>query len=312
MPCSRRILAALVAVGLLAAGCQNTPEPPANTTISATPTTSPTPVDLTEPKNARQAVDELHRYAGQNPVIQVTITRAEATLTVVADDKAKAYGWINGQITELDTDIEYIGQQEFNPDDFAIDNVGSLFLLAGAVTASQSDQQLQINEYNNGRVMMTVTTSPESQTVFFRPDGSMVHFLNPAVSADVAEAFEDLVPDQHRVLSLGLNEQGFYAEVRISDSIIETRVRPLKTPVYEAQRNQTSTATEFNAELVDPRVISDLSMQIPKETSTNSTPKVYFNVSCQESATTPQITFTVDGNTRLFDLTGHEIKDQPS
>ena len=50
------------------------------------------------------------------------------------------------------------------------------------------NQNLQIVEYNEGTVLMTVSTKPESRTVFFRRDGSVVNHIDFATPTGMTEA----------------------------------------------------------------------------------------------------------------------------
>lgn len=61
-----------------------------------------------------------------------------------------------------------VAQTVFSIDDFNIDDVGALFRSAAGISGSSS-QQLQIVDSSSGDVFMSVSTNPESRTVFFYP-----------------------------------------------------------------------------------------------------------------------------------------------
>jgi cell division septation protein DedD len=193
-------------------------------------------------------------------VIRVTVSETRATLTCVdeATNKTLTYEWVNTEVREFDSDVVNIGQTPFNVDEFALDDVGALFAQAAEVSGSAVAQELQINEYNESRVLMTVTTSPESTTVFFHPDGRMIAHLDFATATDIAEGLRDLHTDARMALAIGVNSSGLWMDVRIDPSTIERRIRPANLPSYTTRRAQTSTLIPFSAEMIDPQAIADV------------------------------------------------------
>ena len=182
--------------------------PSALPTAAVSPTRTPV-IDLTQDGNARRAVDELAARAGDGPVIRVTVNAFEATLTYLepkdtplplktpspaaaTDFQAVSLGWVGGVIEELDSDVAYIQQTTFSPADYNLEAVARMFRDAAAVSGSSSQQELQINEYNQGRVLMTVTTNPETSTVFFRHDASLISRLDFSTDNSAASCGQDL------------------------------------------------------------------------------------------------------------------------
>ena len=91
---NRPTCAVLVGLALVAVtGCQPDTSAPA-TSHSPTPSAAtPTPaVDLTHPKAARRAVDELVKAAGGLKVIKVDVSATSATLSALKDGKVVAWG----------------------------------------------------------------------------------------------------------------------------------------------------------------------------------------------------------------------------
>jgi len=262
-PRSRRVLPltlSLLAALLTACGPGVTPsastDPPGST---------PAAPDLTVPGEAQRAVEALQVEARGNPVIRVTVRRSGATLTYVTDGQAVTLGWTGDAIAPIQSNVTYVDQQSFNPAAFFLDDLGALFRQAADVAGSAVAQELQINEYNPGRVLMTVTTTPESETVFFSPDGTMIPVLDLATAAGLSQAMADTTAGATRVIGLGLDSEGWWADVRVSATQVEHRVRPAKLPAYTVLRNERNTATPFAPGLADPAVIASLLAEMPQQ-----------------------------------------------
>jgi len=256
-----RVLA--LAVGLLLAslaGCGPTATPSASPSASTLTTAAP---DLTAPGAAQRAVEALQADAGGHPVVRVTVQRTGATLTYVADAQAVTLGWTDGVIAPVQSNVTFVDQQSFNPAAYSLGDVGALFRQAADVAGSDTAQELQINEYNQGRVLMTVTTTPESATVFFSPDGTIIPVLDLTTAAGLAQAIADTTTGTTGVVALGLDAGGWWADVRVGPTQVEHRVRPAKLPAYTVVRDERNTATPFAPGLADPAVIASLLAAAP-------------------------------------------------
>jgi hypothetical protein len=173
-------------------------------------------------------------------------------------NKTVTYEWLNGDVREFDSDVVNIGQATFDVNDFALDDVGGLFAQAAAVSGSALEQELQINEYNESRVLMTVTTVPESTTVFFHPDGRMIAHLDFTTEVGISEGLHDLVTDSRMALAIGVNSAGLWMDVRIDPETIERRIRPAALPSYTTRRAQSSSLIPYSAEMIRPQVIAEI------------------------------------------------------
>ncbi|MCL2316138.1 MAG: hypothetical protein FWC46_03495 [Actinomycetia bacterium] len=241
----------------LAAGCTGGGPAPVSPT-SPSVTTSTAATDLTLPGMAQHAVDMLQGEAGGRPIIRVTVSPQEATLTYVDKGQAVTWSWSNGAVAVINSPVTYVDQASFNPASFSLDDVGSLFARAAAVSGSNSQQELQINEYNQGKVLMTVTTSPESQTVFFRPNGTMIDALDLTTGPGLAEALADITGGVEAVVGIGLLDGALWADIRLSDQQVEHRVRPAKLPAYTVLRTDRTKVAPFSPALVQPQVIASI------------------------------------------------------
>lgn len=327
---SAPLVGALLAIMLLSACTAPTPaQSPEPLTPRASPAQTPV-IDLTQDGNARRAVDELTARAGDRPVIRVTVNAFEATLTYLepkpapppaktaspdapTDYKAMSLGWVGGTIEELDSDVEYIHQAAFNPADFNLDGVTQMFENAAAVSGSSSQQELQINEYNQGRVLMTVTTNPETSTVFFRHDGSLIARLDFSTEQGLGEGLRDAVDSAAQVISVGLlpDNAGLFADVIAQEGIVERRIRQSTLPMFSSQRKQpTTTLATFDPAVISPAVIAVQVDSLPVRLQADPDAAVLFTIAVEPRLEAPVMTFNVAGATVVTDLDGNDITEQ--
>ena len=289
-------------VATMVAGCASAPAPP--------PTPSSSAVPLSQPGAADGAIAQLVSAAGTNLAIRVAITQQTASLTYVSDDEAVTLGWQDGAVSPEDSDVTYVGQTVFAVSSFDLSDVGLMFAQAAALTGSSANQQLQINEYNTGRVLMTVTTSPESQTIFFRSDATIINWLSFTMTDGMAEALRDVATGGD-VIALGLNDQGFYADIRVDSATIERVVRPAKLPAYSALRSATSNLTAFNPNVVSAAILAGLLTQAPilagKPDATAT-----MVIDNRDNLGQPAIRVSVGLSTRVYNLAGVDITSQVS
>lgn len=281
------------------------PSPSASPSVG----TSATPaVDLTRPKAARTAVDQLVQASGGLPVIKVDVTTQRATLSALKDGKVVAWGWENGTVAPVESDIEYIKQASFKPADYHLDRLDQLFAQAARISGSSTNQELQIVEYDHGEVLMTVTTRPESMPVFFRPDGSPINRLDFDTAQGFSEAIRDAVAGDKRVLAMGWDSSGgFWADTPGKEAgVVDRRTRQAKVPAWESSRKGTSTGPTFQPSAVDPEVLTRLVRSLPESTN-HQGEAVSFEISRQYQMALPVITFTVGGQKVVTTLSGTDI-----
>ncbi|MEL4359393.1 MULTISPECIES: hypothetical protein [unclassified Luteococcus] len=308
----RRCGAGLVGLGLaLAPTACNPATPPASpaasTPASASPSAS-TAVDLTRPRAARRAVDQLVRAADGLPVIKVDVTATTATLSALKDGKVVAWAWADGKVEPAESDIAYIKQASFTPADYNLDDVGALFQQAARISGSNTNQELQIVEYDHGEVLMTVTTRPESMPVFLRPDGSPINRLDFGTAAGFAEGLRDATTGQQRVLALGWDASGgFWADTPgTQEGVVDRRTRQARVPAWESSRKADATGPSFPPSVVDPEVLARLVASLPQSTG-HPGEQVSFEISRRYQMALPVITFDVGGQKVVTTLGGTEI-----
>lgn len=301
----RRPLIAVAGAAILAmlAGCA--PQSPPTPTVTSSPA-----VPLDRPGAANAAVAQLVAAAGTNLAIRVAITQQSASLTYVSGDTAVTLGWQDGAVSPQDSDVTYVGQTAFAVNSFNLSDVGRMFTQAAALTGSSANQELQINEYNTGHVLMTVTTSPESQTIFFRSDASLINWLSFTMTDGMAEALRDVATGGD-VIALGLGEQGLYADVKVDASTIERTVRPAKLPAYSALRSASSDLAAFNPDVVDAATLASLLTRAPALASKPDATATMV-IDNRDNLGSPDIRISVGLTTRVYNLAGQDITDQVS
>lgn len=308
-------LLGLAALAIALAGCSTQTITPGevSTAPASTPAASSSAshqADLTRPGAARTAVDALVRSSEGLPVIKVDLTATSATLSALKEGKVVAWRWDAGVVTPVESDIEYIKQATFNPADYQLGNLAAIFAKAERISASDSNQELQIVEYDQGRVLMTVTTRPESMPVFFRPDGSPINRLDFGTAAGFTEAIGDTA-GKERVLAMGWSESGgFWADTADpdEDGVVRLVTRQARVPSWESSRKAgaDADAPTFPPAQVDPAVLARLVAELPQRLGKpGAVPS--FEISRRHQMALPVITFDVDGTSVVTTLGGTDI-----
>lgn len=273
----RKISAALATACVVLSGCSSPQvDPPTTPVPSVTPSTaSPTPTPFPTPTgtplpddrlpvsypikgkltdgDAGAVVNELHRVSGELPVLKVDVTETEATLTALQPDRSViSFVWRDGEITRTDSDIQYLEQATFDPSDFPIASIGRMFSVAD-LQGVRGDLILQIVEYREGQVLMTVTSRPESKTLFFRQDGTAVPMLGFTSVADLTTGIAEVVDDATKVYSVTINPTtGYAVDLPGGSGVVINRTRQAAMPTYETKRTEAATLETFDPALIEP------------------------------------------------------------
>ncbi|SER71906.1 hypothetical protein SAMN05443377_10758 [Propionibacterium cyclohexanicum] len=303
MPRTRKLTRAFTGLAfsllLILVGCSPAGGPtgePSSPSASPSPDAPTAPAfDLTAPGNARQIVDLLRTASGNRPILRVEITDSTANITYLDNETAQTIGFANGAVSKLDSTIAYIHQAEFDPDSFAIDDVGKLFDEAGAISGSRERQDLQINEYDKGNVIMTVTTTPESSTVFFRADGSAIHPLDFRTTAGIAEGLSDTVRTAPQVTAIVIKPDSLSVDVRAEPGTIQRRTRQKALPTIIATLKDSGSGTQFSPSLVQPAVIARLTDELPARLNKPASTSVQVTIEQRSGEDAPRMRFQVGG-----------------
>ncbi len=289
---------------------RTSPEPSRGATRSPDPTPSlPVTFEITSPLidgGAAVVVEKLHEVSGLRPALKLDVTVDEVTLIVLDRDKqARGYRWRDGIIETAATDVQYLGQTIFWPTDFALDNIHLIFDNAALLGTSSSNQVLQVVEYRPGDVFMSVTTTPATDTIFFRRDGSVFRSLDTSSVADIREGIGAVTNGGKAVLSVGFDaNQGYFSEMLVGGDTIERRSRMGNRPTYVSQRSAASPLEPFNPQLIDAPALA----QTISSHSTGQGCAVEIDNRFQRVQ--PVITYQCDGETFHSDLQGRDLTAQ--
>jgi len=305
----------LKAAGLAIAGgvaaCTTTTAPPTAPPGRPTPTATPSAVevrDFTEPGEARRIVEELIAAAGTIQAIKVELEPATASLSVVSGMEARTYAWRNGRIVRVESDTRFVGQALFDPRDFRFDDLAGLFATAGTLAKSTTAQQLQIVEYSDRVVLMTVSTNPESLTVFFRRDGSLISHVDLTTVAGLTEALTDAVGSKRSVLSLGVlpGNGGCYVDTPGGTDIVVRTVRMPKLPVRSSSRRETSSLAPFDPKELRPGIVIGVLNKALGKAGVSAAPWS-LTVDRRGGVSEPRMYFSVGGTDVVTTITGVDI-----
>jgi hypothetical protein len=301
-----------VAVGALGlASCSST----ASTSSSTPPSSTPTPSssiparDFLGPGEATAVIKELVAAAGTINAIKVEISAHEASMSIVSGMTAKTWAWRKGTILVVDSDTQFVGQKIFDPRDYDVSDISGMFETAATLAKSDSGQQLQIVEYADRTVYMTVTTNPESLTVFFRKDRSLVSQVDLTTLNGIREAYSDVVETKKLVNAFGIlpNQGGMYVDVAVLDTIVRT-VRQPRLPVRTTTRREATKLSQFDPALVKPTIIAASLDRLSARTSTQTiAPGWSLEVSTKDNTPEPRMYFTVNGEQSVLTLDGVDV-----
>lgn len=331
----KRFVAA--ALALLLVGCtpdpvptSPTPDPPTPTpsaSATATPTApepTPSPEEspspwgddrlphshvvegpLTEADNAAGVVTALHEAAAGLPVLKLDVTTSQATLTALTPDEGVvSYRWSDNIIDATTTDFEYLGQATFQPGDYPLESIGRMFDVAD-LRGVHGDPIYQIQEYREGVVLQTVSSLPETATVFFLPDGTAVPLLGVTSAVDVADGFAAVTHELPEIHRFGFNaERGYWATFPSGEET-RTRTRTGGVPVYETPATEMDVPPAFDPTIIEPAVISMVLTRHRSEPEQAC--EVIIDLSLGRSA--PVMAVTCDGETFYSDLAGRDMTD---
>ena len=260
----RRVIA--IAMVVLLAGCSFTsdPEPTrapsATTSDSATPepgvTSSPTvvfpvPMSVTQDLikgGAKQIVRRMMEITNNRPALKLDVSASEVTLTVLeTNQKPFTLRWRANQIAPAESDIQYLGQTTFRPTDYPLGNISELFDIATRMGATSTEKVLQVVEQRSGEVYLTVTTTPETKTVFFEKDGTAVRNLGYTSVADLTDGLAAVIAGSRAATQIGFGPNtGYWIDLPANNGITERRIRSAALPVYTTRLKETSSLTPFD------------------------------------------------------------------
>ncbi|MGL5406582.1 MAG: hypothetical protein ACRDAX_07355 [Propionibacteriaceae bacterium] len=305
----RRRILALAGSFLLAGitGCTSASNP--------APANSSTITDWTAPGATLPALTALCDAAGSKTLVKAEVSATRIAVAVLipktsqknsTNEHVETWEWRDGVAQKVDGDTQNVGQTRFSLNDFNLSNVRELFTLAGVVAGSAKQQELQIVTYSPGRVLMTVTTQPESVPVFFRPDGTLIRPLDLSWPNDFSEGFGDATKGMARVTAVGIQPSlGIWSELTIHDVTLR-QIRAAKAPAREETRQESSSLQGWE---FDPAIIN-LSVLTEKLKELGKGKPITMVVDRRDHLDAPLIRLTIEGRTTIMDLAGNDVTNQ--
>lgn len=297
----------------------STPASQAPSTLSPTPspigdpaggpgTPGASALDLTEPGVAQDVLDRLAAAAGDHPIIVVSITQTTASIAVVADGTAQTWAYRDGEIQRVQSDINYVSQATFVVSDFNLSDVGALFRAAAAVAGSASNQELQIVDYSGSTAALTVSTNPESRTVFFHPDGTLLPTLDFSSRGGLRAGYADVVGERTIAHSLTFGSQdGVSLDAPDAEgTTMIRRQRSARTPVIVTTRSEAPTMPLFDPRTVHPDVVWDVLERL-HAAGTFTLDESWTCVVDARTNRTPTLSFLVGSQRFTTDLEGNRL-----
>jgi len=300
---------------LALSACQPATTVPTAGVVPTPPSTSsipPTPVqkDLTRPGEARRMIDQLLAAAGIGRLIMVEVTAETATISVLPPDGGEPVTWAyrDGTAQQVDSDLQYVDQASFSLDGFDVSDLGRLFRVAAAISGSTHKQTLQIVDYSGGRVVMAVTTNPESRTVFFEPDGSLLPDLDYHTLRGITEGLDTVVDDRVTVQAAGVDSAaGAWVEFSTSESTTTRRQRPARVPVTTLRRDDALPLPPFAAAGIRPEAIWRVLQRTIDADDLSSDVVWSVTVDDREDTGEPRMYFSIGAESLVTDLAGSTV-----
>ena len=299
------------------------PIPSPDASLSVTPTTtapspspSPTvvyPVPMTPDQKltrggAKAVVQRMVEITEGRPALKLDVTETNVTLTILTvDNEPMTLRWHDNRIDQVDSDVRYLGQTTFRPTDYPLGNVGELFETAQKLGAEGPEKVLQVVEYRRGEVFMTVSTRPETKTVFFEKDGAALRNLGFTSVADLTEGLAAVIGGSRATTQVGFaSEIGYWADLPPSNGVVERRTRSSTLPVYLTRRNETTDLAPFDPTQVDALVLARMIAKY--NTGDNQGCRVEIDNRFRQE--TPIVRYDCAGRIYYTDLAGTEYTEQ--
>lgn len=252
-------------------------------------------------------VSSLLRDAGTSQALMVEIT-ADSVQVSVLTPEGKPVTWAHrdGKSAEVSSDLAYVDQATFNVSNFNISDVGALFRAATSMSGSEESQRLTIVDYSGGEVVMSVSTLPESRTVFFNPDGSLLPLLNFDTPGGIAAGIKEAVGTRSTVYSVTVqSDQGAWAEYPgDEEGTTVRRTRTTKVPVTTNIRSETVDLPPFLTSRIRPDTIWKVLDTVRGTADVPEDAQWTVVIDNRQSTAFPKMYFTIGSRSLVTDLSG--------
>lgn len=289
---------------LLISGCGTTPE-----ASPATPASSPSVADFRQPGVAADMVNQLLTKAESDRLLSVEISATTVEVTVLdEEDATHAWAYRQGELAEVPTDQQYVDQATFDIASFNLTDIGALFRAAAGQSGSAESQTLTIVDYSGGNVTMSISTVPESRTVFFTPDGSLLPILSFDTPGGISSALEEVLADHQSAYSVTVDsESGVWAEYPGETDTLIRLTRTAKVPVTTNVTARSVDLPQFPVEQVDPEAIWEVIDRLHSNGDLDATGAWSVVIDDREEVGHPRMYFRAGSNVIVTDLAGNRL-----
>lgn len=302
-------------VALAAAGCSAAGVPATSPTGGGpAPTASATPLlDLTLPGVGQRVIRELVAASGTTQVLIVDIRTHEASVSVLLGGTPHTWAYRDGAVKEVSSDLTYVDQVAFDPERFDLSDVGALFRTAAELAGSAEGQQLQIVDlqrvdHSPADVKMIVSTNPETRTVFFNADGTLVPTLDFHTEAGIAEGLADARGAHTSATTVAVGSTiGASIEFPGPGGTTVRRHRSDRFPVTASPRGGGSILDLFDPRRVQPSIIWKVLQRYSAVGAFGPTTAWSVVVDLRGGVAEPRLHFTVGTATLVTDLAGNPV-----
>jgi hypothetical protein len=297
----RRALAA-VCGGLLMLLTACTPS-----TANPAPTPSTSAPDFTEPGVAQSMIQQLLTSAGSTKALMVTVTADTAEVTTLNAEQPVTWAYRDGKVAKVASDLQYVDQATFDASKFNLADVGALFRAAAGQSGSSDNQTLTIVDNSGGEVVMSVSTEPESRTVFFTPDGALTEILDFDTLDGITSGIKDAIGGRALVYSVTvISDQGVSAEFAGTNATTIRRTRGSRVPTIATVRS-TANLRQFAAGRVSASTIWRVVEKVRGTDDATNQSKWSVTIDNRENLTLPRMHFTFGFTVVVTDLDGNII-----
>lgn len=253
-------------------------------------------------------VEQLLTDAESNKALMVKVSERTVEVSVLKDDKVVTWANRSGTITQVTSDLAYVDQATFDVEDYQFTDVGAMFRAAAGQSGSESNQSLTIVDYSGGKVMMSVSTEPESRTVFFTSTGSLLEILDFNTERGVVRGVEAAIGGRTTIYSLSVvSDQDVSVEFPGANDTTIRRARAQKVPVTTTVRSGATNLPLYASAVVDPHAIWRVvqAQRGERDLSENSPWSV--TIDNRDKHLQPRMYFTFGFTVVVTDLAGHVI-----
>jgi hypothetical protein len=252
-------------------------------------------------------VTSLLTDAGSERALMVEIAKDSVQVSVLsAEGKPVTWAHRDGKSAEVPSDLAYVDQATFDVSRFNISDVGGLFRAAASMSGSEENQSLTIVDYSGGEVVMSVSTLPESRTVFFNPDGSLLEPLNFDAPGGIVNGIKEAIGLQLTVYSVTVqSDQGAWADYPgEKEGTTVRRTRTAKVPVTTNTRNETSNLQVFLAARIHPDAVWKIVDAVRGTADVPEDAKWSVVIEDRDHTAVPRMYFTIGSKSVTTDLNG--------